>query len=203
MRVGAASLVVLGLIFGCGSGVMDYATQESRPKSGGEFTPFRGAALPLQGKWIGPCVPHPFKSGVYLKELLEFSEGRIHRTQRIAIDRVCVRVLYHQETEGLTATSPSGEYSEAREGVTLLPFGAVGSEMFNQGGVCGVRDWEPSTPQSFDDPAKCGVARLIRGRYELSNQNGKSKLSFESCENKATQSCYSMVYEQPSKSPVR
>jgi hypothetical protein len=207
MRVSFASVCVLGLIFGCGSRVMDYAAQEKERTV--DRDPLRNSDLGMQsvasvtGNWISFCVPHPLKSGVYFKEFLDFEEGRVHRTQRVALDRNCSRILYQQETEATTVISGRGEYSETREGLTMLPFGAVGREMFNQGGVCGMRDWEASVAQSFDDPRTCGISRVVSGRVGVDERSGRPKLTAETCENGPSRNCYTLLYEKRPAFPGR
>jgi|GEM_PF-4830439 len=209
MRVRWASVLVLGLIFGCGSRVMDYAAQEKRVEPGSDFTPFEGRAPSgvrnadslILGEWFGFCVPHPLKASVYLKEIVQFDEGRVHRIQRIALDRTCAQMLYQQETEATTTLSSSGEYSETREGVTLLPLGAIGRELFNRGGVCGAKDWEASVPRSFDRASACGISDVVRGRFQIQIQDERPRLSLETCEGSSFRECYRMIYESR-KSPT-
>ena len=202
MRISFASVCVLGLVFGCGSRVMDYAAQEKSEERPADSGSFRRANQPFQpvigidGKWASSCVSHPLKSSVFFKEFLELDEGRIHRTQRVALDKFCAQILYQQETESTNVISGRGEYSETREGVTLLPFGAVGREMFNRGGVCGVRDWEATVAQSFEDPKVCGVSRVVSGKIEVSDQSGRPRMTVETCENNPSRSCYTLVYDQ-------
>ncbi len=202
MRISFASVCALGLIFGCGSRVMDYTAQENRKERVIDSDPLRNAdqRMPalfgVEGKWFSSCVPHPLKSSVYFKEFLEFDQGRVHRTQRVTLDKSCAQILYQQETESTTVISGSGEYSETREGVTLLPFGAVGRELFNRGGVCGVKDWEATVAQSFDDPKVCGVSRVVTGRIEVSAQSGRLRMNSETCEYTPSRNCYTLAYEQ-------
>jgi hypothetical protein len=205
MRISFASVCVLGLIFGCGSRVMDYAAQEKEEGRVIDSSPFQSAnqRIPtvagVEGKWSSSCVQHPLKSSVYFKEFLEFDQGRVHRTQRVALDKFCAQILYQQETESTTVISGRGEYSETREGVTLLPFGAVGSELFNRGGVCGVKDWEATVAQSFDDPKVCGVSRVVTGRIEVNSQSGRLRMNSETCEYTPSRNCYTLTYEQKAK----
>ncbi|MBU6152753.1 MAG: hypothetical protein KGP28_00495 [Bdellovibrionales bacterium] len=207
MRISFASVCVLGLIFGCGSRVMDYSSRETERVI--DSDPLRNADqqrrsdFSLEGKWISSCVSHPTKSSVFFKEILEFNEGRIHRTQRVALDKHCAQILYQQETESTNVISGRGEYSETREGVILLPFGAVGREMFNRGGVCGVRDWEATVAQSFDDPKVCGVARVVSGRIAVSDQSGRPRMTAETCENNPSRICYTLAYDHRPTAPGR
>ncbi len=209
MRISFASVCVLGLIFGCGSRVMDYTTQDQGTPRVIDSDPLRNAdhlrrgIQVLGGRWMSSCVLHPLKSGVYFKEFLEFDEGRIHRTQRVALDRYCAQILYQQETESTSVISGSGGYAETREGVTLLPFGVAGMELFNRGGVCGVKDWEATVAQSFDDPKSCGIPRVVTGRIEVSVQGSRSFMNTETCETQTATACYRLTYEQKNSTPAR
>ena len=151
----------------------------------------------LLGTWSSACVLDPKRSGIYIKEFLQYDIAQMNRLTTSYLDSACTAPIYQQNLESTYLFSSMGVYSETRKSVSILPMSSVAISLFaNQTpGFCGDRNWQVNEERTFNDVTMCGgIDTAIKLSLEAHQGTSVYSLSARECEPRNPRDCTTMDY---------
>jgi hypothetical protein len=149
----------------------------------------------LLGTWTSNCALDPKRSGIYVKEYLQYDVDQVNRLATSYLDSACTASIYQSNLTSTYVFSSMGMYSETRKTVAILPLSSVGVNLF-QGfqGYCGDRSWRLNEERTFRDVTACGIDQVVKLSLEAHDDRSYSELTATECEPRNPRNCTVMTY---------